>query len=117
MKAESHRHELIVRRAETDGLAVLDGGAPVGVRVRGREVVVRMVMLMRNGAVRVGRLGVDHIGAGGVERHGVEGREHAHVRHDRHVAEIVAVAAGRHIHRKRDVELREIGRASCRGRV
>ena len=41
MKAESHRHELVVRRAEADGLAVLDGGAPVGVRVRGREVVVR----------------------------------------------------------------------------
>ena len=64
--------ELIVRRAETDGLAVLDGGAPVGVRVRGREVVVRMVMLMRDDAVRVDRLGVDHVGAGGVERHGVE---------------------------------------------
>ena len=28
MKAESHRHELIVRRAEADGLAVLDGSAP-----------------------------------------------------------------------------------------
>ena len=31
--------ELIVRRAEADGLAVLDGGAPVGVRMRGGEVV------------------------------------------------------------------------------
>ena len=44
--------ELIVRRAETDGLAVLDGGAPVGVRVRGRKVVVRMVMLMRDDSGR-----------------------------------------------------------------
>ena len=95
-----------MRRAEADGLAVLDGGAPVGVRVRGREVVVRMVMLMRDDAVRVDRLGVDHVGAGGVERHGIEGREHAHIRHDRHVAEIVAVAAGRHVERERDVERR-----------
>ena len=71
--------ELIVRRAETDGLAVLDGGAPVGVRVRGREVVVRMVMLMRDDAVRVDRLGVDHVGAGGVERHGVEGLSLIHI--------------------------------------
>ena len=54
--------ELIVCRAEADGLAVLDGGAPVGVRMRGREVVVRMVMLMRDDAVRVDRLGVDQIG-------------------------------------------------------
>ena len=106
MKAESHRHELVVRRAEADGLAVLDGGAPVGVRMRGREVVVRMVMLMRDDAVRVDRLGIDHVGAGGVERHGVEGRKHAHIRHDRHVAEIVAVAAGRHVERERDVERR-----------
>ena len=85
---------------------MLDGGAPVGVRMRGREVVVRMVMLMRDDAVRVDRLDVDHVGAGGVERHGVEGREHAHIRHDRHIAEIVAVAAWRHIHRERDVERR-----------
>ena len=63
-------------------------------------------MLMRDDAVRVDRLGVDHVGAGGVERHGVEGREHAHIRHDRHVAEIVAVAAGRHVERERDVERR-----------
>ena len=33
-----------------------NGGAPVGVRMRGREVVVRMVMLMRDDAVRVDRL-------------------------------------------------------------
>ena len=32
-----------MRRAETDGLAVLDGGAPVGVRVRGREVSAQAV--------------------------------------------------------------------------
>ena len=44
--------ELIVRRAEADGLAVLDGGAPVGVRMRGGEVVVRMVMRVRDDAVR-----------------------------------------------------------------
>ena len=32
--------ELVVRRAEADGLAVLDGGAPVGVRMRGGKVVM-----------------------------------------------------------------------------
>ena len=79
MKAESHRHELVVRRAEADGLAVLDSGAPAGVRMRGREVVVRVLMLVRDDAVRVDRLGIDHVRAGGVERHGVEGREHADV--------------------------------------
>ena len=95
-----------MRRAETDGLAVLDGGAPVGIRMRGREVVVRVVMLVRDDAAGVHGLGVDLVGAGGVERHGVEGRKHAHIRHDRHVAEIVAVAAWRHIHCERDVERR-----------
>ena len=63
-----------MRRAEADGLAVLDGGAPVGVRVRGREVVVRMGMLTRDDAVRVDRLGVDLFVSGGVERQWVEGR-------------------------------------------
>ena len=98
--------ELIVRRAETDGLTVLDGGAPVGVRVRGGKVVVRMVMRVRDDAVGVHGLGVDLVGAGGVERHGIERREHAHVRHDRHVAVVVAVAARRHVERERDVERR-----------
>lgn len=67
--------ELVVRRAEADGLAVLDGGAPVGVRMRGGEVVVRMVMRVRDDAVGIGRLRIDLIGAGGIERHGIERRE------------------------------------------
>ena len=73
--------DLIVRRAEADGLAVLDGGAPVGVRMRGGKVVVRVVMRVRDDAVGIGRLRIDLIGAGGIERHGVEGRKHTHVRH------------------------------------
>ena len=68
--------ELVVRRAEADGLAVLDGGAPVGVRMRGGKVVMRMVMRVRDDAVGVGRLRVDLIGAGGIERHGKIGRAH-----------------------------------------
>ena len=96
--------EFVVRRAKTDGLAVLDGGAPVGVRMRGGEVVVRVVMRVRDDAVGIGRLRIDLIGAGGIERHGVEGRKHAHVRHHGHVVERLTVAAGRHVERERDVE-------------
>ena len=98
--------ELVVRRAEADGLAVLDGGAPVGVRMRGGKVVMRVVVRVRDDAVGIGRLRVDLVGAGGIERHGVEGRKHTHVRHDRHIAVVVAVAAGRHVERERDVERR-----------
>ena len=98
--------ELVVRRAKADGLAVLDGGAPVGVRMRGGEVVVRMVMRVRDDAVGIGRLRIDLVGAGGIERHGVEGREHTHVRHHGHVVERLTVAAGRHVERERDVERR-----------
>ena len=55
-----------MRRAEADGLAVLDGSAPVGVRMRGGEVVVRVVVRVRDDAVGVGRLRIDLIGAGGI---------------------------------------------------
>ena len=82
------------------------GGAPVGVRVRGGKVVMRVVMRVRDDAVGVHGLGVDLVGAGGIERHGIERREHTHVRHDRHIAVVVAVAAGRHVECERDVERR-----------
>ena len=74
--------------------------------MRGGEVVVRMVMRVRDDAVGIGRLRIDLVGAGGIERHGVEGRKHTHVRHHGHVVERLTVAAGRHVERERDVERR-----------
>ena len=55
-----------------------------------------------------GRLGVDGVGAGHVQGHGVEGGEHAHVGNDGDVVAAVAVAEGRNVDDERDVESRAV---------
>ena len=52
----------------------------------------------------MGRLGVHRVHAGHVQRHRIEGGEHAHIGHDGHVVLGTAVAVGGHVDDQRDVE-------------
>ena len=56
------------------------------------------------GGAAQGRLGVHRVHAGHVQRHRVEGGEHAHVGHDGHVVLGTAVAGGRHVDDQGNVE-------------
>ena len=112
-------NQLVVARAQPDLLAVLDHGAPVGVRVREVEVIV--LAALRDAALglqlglHVRELGVGqrgrcqrHVDAGLVDGHGVKAREHAEVGHDRRIVLRVAVAVGADVHGNGDVEARAV---------
>ena len=98
--------QLILPGADADLLAVLQTAAPVGVRVQALKVVMHMGLGVRviGGGAPQGRLGVHRVHAGHVQRHRVEGGEHAHVGHDGHVVLGTAVAVGGHVDDQRDVE-------------
>ena len=99
-----HGDQLVLARAEADLFAVLQAGAPVGGGGDVGEVVVMAVLRLAEHTVGDGGLGVDGVGAGLVERHGVEAREHAHVRDYRRVVLGVAVAEGADVDDQTDVE-------------
>ena len=44
-----------------------------------------------------GRLGVDRVHAGHIQRHGIERCKHAYIGHDRHIVLRVTVAVGGHV--------------------
>lgn len=104
-------NQFVFARTQPQLFRVLERGLPIGVRMDGMEVVVRVMdvvtlVFVTQQACRIDRCGVDRIRTCLIERDRVKGCKHADIRHDSHVVFRVAVAVGRHIDNQRNVEAR-----------
>ena len=98
-------HQFIFPAAKADLFAVGQAGLPIHIGVRGLEMVGTVAVCAADDGVRHFRLRQHGVNARLIQGHGVEGGEHPHVRHDRHVVLRVAVAEGRDVDRQADVEV------------
>lgn len=98
-------YELVIHHADADFFGVLQGDYPVCLGGDIGEVVVVMMAVLVQKAALHGGLSVYGVGAGLVESHGIKGGEHTHIGYDSRIIGVMAVAVGRHIYYKIDVEI------------
>ena len=102
----SEGDQLIAVVTQLDLLGMLDLSPPGGVGEVGSQVVqLGAVCLCQLGIGHHG-LGIDSVSTGQIQRHGVEGSEHAHIGDDGHIVLLMAVTVGAYVPNQADVEMR-----------
>ncbi len=103
-----HADQLIIHCADADLLGVFQADSPVCGRADGVEVILPFVLFLVDQAAGDDGLFVAELRAGRVQSHRVERSQDADIRDDGGVVLGMAVAEGRDLHDKTDMEMRTV---------